>query len=226
MFKLQHRPPDQDAQLPHGGHRRRPHRAGLSRPDRRRHRHRGHRLRASRPGTTTSTNNTSKLFPYGNQRVSKFVDFVNGRTLPYDDNGHGTHVAGIIAGNGYDSYGEKAGIAPDANIISLKVLDAERPGHDQQHHRGARLGARTTPATYNIRVVNMSVGAGDSRVLLDRPADARGQGASPTRASPSSTAAGNMGKNAAGQLQYGAHHGAGQRAVGADRRRLEHQRAR
>ena len=40
------------------------------------------------------TNNTSKLFPYGNQRVRKFVDFVNGRALPYDDNGHGTHVAG------------------------------------------------------------------------------------------------------------------------------------
>src|SRR4051812_44427847 len=39
------------------------------------------------------TNKTSKLYPYGNQRVAKFVDFVNGRTLPYDDNGHGTHVS-------------------------------------------------------------------------------------------------------------------------------------
>ena len=45
----------------------------------------------------------------------KFVDFVNGRTAPYDDNGHGTHVAGIIGGNGYDSNGEKAGIAPEAS---------------------------------------------------------------------------------------------------------------
>ena len=72
------------------------------------------------------TNLTSKLFPYGNQRVTKFVDFVNGRTLPYDDNGHGSHVAGIIAGNGYDSNGEKAGIAPGASLVSLKVLDAQR----------------------------------------------------------------------------------------------------
>src|SRR5262245_24188925 len=51
------------------------------------------------------TNKSSKTYPYGNQRVSKFVDFVNGRTSPYDDNGHGSHVAGIIAGNGYDSNG-------------------------------------------------------------------------------------------------------------------------
>ena len=63
-------------------------------------------------------------YPYGNQRVTKFVDFVNGATLPYDDNGHGTHVAGTIAGNGLDSLGQKAGIAPGASLVSLKVLDA------------------------------------------------------------------------------------------------------
>src|SRR4051812_46556163 len=68
-------------------------------------------------------NFTSTLFPYGNQRVSKFVDFVNGRPLPYDDNGHGSHVAGIIGGVGYDSRFDKAGIAPLASIVALKVLD-------------------------------------------------------------------------------------------------------
>ena len=46
------------------------------------------------------------------QRVERFVDFVNGRTTPYDDYGHGTHVAGIIAGNGYDSGGARSGMAP------------------------------------------------------------------------------------------------------------------
>ncbi|MGE3179904.1 MAG: S8 family serine peptidase, partial [Vicinamibacterales bacterium] len=68
------------------------------------------------------------VFPYGDQRVKTFVDFVNGQTMPYDDNGHGTHVSGIIAGNGYDSYGNKMGVAPNASIISLKVLDANGTG--------------------------------------------------------------------------------------------------
>src|SRR5258708_36285994 len=68
------------------------------------------------------TNNSATLYPYGNQRVTKFVDFVGGQTQPYDDSGHGTHVAGIIAGNGYDSAGHKAGAAPDASLIVVKVL--------------------------------------------------------------------------------------------------------
>ncbi len=100
----------------------------------------------------------STAYPYGNQRVSAFVDFVNGRTMPYDDLGHGTHVAGIIAGNGSDSNGQKAGSAPDATLAVLKVLDSHGAGNISDiiaaldwvlaHH-----------TQYNIRVVNMSVGA-------------------------------------------------------------------
>jgi serine protease AprX len=148
------------------------------------------------------TNKTSKLFPYGNQRVSKFVDFVNGRTLPYDDNGHGSHVTGVIAGNGYDSYGEKTGIAPDANVVSLKVLDQDGKG-TISNIIAALSWIATNGAAYNVRVVNMSVGAGIFESYWTDPL---------TLAAKKLTdngivvvaAAGNLGKNAAGQLQYGA----------------------
>jgi serine protease AprX len=148
------------------------------------------------------TNNTSKLYPYGNQRVNKFVDFVNGRTLPYDDNGHGTHVAGIIAGNGYDSKGEKTGIAPGASIVALKVLDQN--GQGTISNIIAALGwVATNAKTYNIRVVNMSVGASIHESYWTDPLTLAVK-AITDKGITVVTAAGNMGKNAEGHLQYGA----------------------
>jgi serine protease AprX len=147
------------------------------------------------------TNTTSKLFPYGNQRVAKFVDFVNGRSLPYDDNGHGSHVAGIIAGNGKDSSGEKTGIAPKATLVSLKVLDANGQGTISNIIAALGWVARNAK-TYNIRVVNMSVGAGISESYLTDPLTLATK-ALTDQGITVVTAAGNIGKNAAGQLQYG-----------------------
>ena len=45
-------------------------------------------------------------------RITAFKDFVNQKDGPYDDNGHGTFVAGVAAGNGYSSGGKYAGVAP------------------------------------------------------------------------------------------------------------------
>jgi serine protease AprX len=56
-------------------------------------------------------------------RIINFVDFINNRPDPYDDNGHGTHCAGDAAGNGAASSSEYAGPAPEANLIGVKVLD-------------------------------------------------------------------------------------------------------
>ena len=95
------------------------------------------------------------------------------RPTPYDDNGHGTHVAGIIAGNGYDSDGQKAGVAPDAQLVSLKVLDANGNG-TISNVIAALDWVLANRTTYNIRVVNLSVGAAVT-IVLDRPADARGE---------------------------------------------------
>ena len=98
------------------------------------------------------TNKTSTIFPYGNQRVRKFVDFVNGRALPYDDNGHGSHVAGIIAGNGYDSMagngstatGTKIGIAPDATSSRSRYSTPRAPARSATSSR-LSTGSPSTP---------------------------------------------------------------------------------
>jgi serine protease AprX len=147
------------------------------------------------------TNRTSTLFPYGNQRVRKFVDFVNGRALPYDDNGHGSHVAGIIAGNGYDSNGQKTGIAPDANIISLKVLDANGTG-TISNIIAALNWVAVNATTYNIKVVNMSVGAGIYESYWTDPLTLAAKKVT-DQGITVVAAAGNLGKDHLGNLQKG-----------------------
>ena len=95
----------------------------------------------------------------GAQRVDEFVDFVNGRASPYDDFGHGTHVAGIIAGNGFDSGGLRSGIAPRARLIALKVLDQSGTGRISDVI--AALGyAIAHKDQLNIRVINLSIATG------------------------------------------------------------------
>jgi len=147
------------------------------------------------------TSTSSTLFPYGNQRVKKFVDFVNGRALPYDDNGHGTHVSGIIAGNGYDSNGEKAGIAPKATLVSLKVLDAEGKG-TISNIIAALNWVAANGAAYNIKVVNMSVGAGVYESYWTDPLTLAAKAVT-DKGITVVAAAGNLGKNHDGNLQYG-----------------------
>jgi serine protease AprX len=147
------------------------------------------------------TSQTGAVYQYGNQRVAGFVDFVNGRATPYDDNGHGTHVAGIIAGNGFDSNGLKAGVAPDASIVSLKVLDANGNGTIDSII-SALDWVVANKSAYNIRVINLSVGASIKESYWTDPLTLAAK-----RVVDSGvvvvTAAGNMGKNAAGAEQYG-----------------------
>lgn len=56
-------------------------------------------------------------------RIIRFIDLFNDRKTPYDDNGHGTFVAGVGSGNGCLSGGKFKGIAPESNIISIKALN-------------------------------------------------------------------------------------------------------
>jgi len=95
----------------------------------------------------------------GAQRVHHFVDFVNGAVVPYDDYGHGTHVAGIVAGNGFDSAGARSGIAPAAHLIVLKTLDASGSGYVSNVIAALDYVVANKDA-FNIRVVNLSIAAG------------------------------------------------------------------
>jgi serine protease AprX len=96
--------------------------------------------------------------PDFDNRIIGFKDFVNGRYKNYDDEGHGTHVAGIIAGSGKASGGICAGIAPRANIISLKVLDNRGIGREDNVLQGI-WWIIDNGKYFNIRIVNISFGA-------------------------------------------------------------------
>lgn len=93
---------------------------------------------------------------FGN-RICVFQDFISCKTQPYDDNGHGTHVCGILCGDGSASYGKYKGMAPGCSIAALKVLDRFGNGNKENVLRAFRwllkYGER-----YGIRIVNISVG--------------------------------------------------------------------
>ncbi len=95
-------------------------------------------------------------------RIVAFQDFCNGRRGLYDDNGHGTHVSGIIAGNGGQSRDRRgicvySGIAPRAEIILLKVLDERGNGSTAKVLEGIDWLLRNH-RKYHIRLLNISVG--------------------------------------------------------------------
>lgn len=100
------------------------------------------------------------------QRILAFQDFCNGKEYLYDDNGHGTHVAGIVAGNGsmsgtvngkYGKIPRYCGVAPGAGIVMLKVLDAEGSGTTATVLRGVEW-LLSVKEEYKIRLLNISVG--------------------------------------------------------------------
>jgi len=138
----------------------------------------------------------------GTQRVDQFVDFVSGLSAPYDDYGHGTHVAGIIAGNGLDSGGARAGIAPAAHLVVLKVLDGTGGGHISDVIAAFDYVINYKDV-FHIRVINLSVSAAVfescySDLLTLAAKRAVDQGIVVV------AAAGNMGRNSQGHPQYGA----------------------
>lgn len=83
-------------------------------------------------------------------RILMFEDFVGGQKNAYDDNGHGTHVAGIICGR-------QMGMAPESKVVALKVLDREGSGGTFACMKAFRW-ILENQEKYNIRIVNLSMG--------------------------------------------------------------------
>lgn len=111
---------------------------------------------------------------FDNERIMGFSDFVNFSKIdkPYDDNGHGTHVSGIIAGSGKTSNGRYMGVAPKSNIYSVKALDSNGNGKMAVVIRAIDWLIKNA-VRMNIRIVNISIGTtikvkNDDQALLVR----------------------------------------------------------
>jgi serine protease AprX len=89
-------------------------------------------------------------------RTIDFKDFINSRTTPYDDHGHGTHVASIAAGDGTGGAqaAQFGGVAPAASLIIGKVLNAQGSGTTSQIAAGLQWCANKA----SVDVISMSLG--------------------------------------------------------------------
>lgn len=102
------------------------------------------------------------MHPDFSSRITGWYDTLKGKSSPYDDSGHGCHVAGIAAGNGYSSHGLYTGIAPEANLIGVKVLNKKGNGTISDIMRGLNW-ILYNKERLGIRIVNISIGANDEK---------------------------------------------------------------
>ena len=93
--------------------------------------------------------------------LSDGANMTNPSVPPMDDNGHGTHVAGIIAGQGKD--GGVFGVAPEVTLIPVKVLSADGSGNLSDVVSGIYWAM-----THGAKVINMSLGAPTSATALEQ----------------------------------------------------------
>ncbi|MCL2718672.1 MAG: S8 family peptidase [Lachnospiraceae bacterium] len=94
-------------------------------------------------------------------RVLAFRDFLHNRYPDYDDSGHGTHVAGCIAGSGYASNGKHKGMAPNSKLLIGKVLDQQGDGNIEEMINGIEW-VLENKKRYNVRILNISIGMSDT----------------------------------------------------------------
>lgn len=93
-------------------------------------------------------------------RCMVFRDFVNERKKYYDDNGHGTHVCGILCGSGEASRGKYRGVLPTARLVVGKVLEENGEGKADVMLEALEW-ILYQKKNYDIRLLNISVGIGN-----------------------------------------------------------------
>jgi serine protease AprX len=91
-------------------------------------------------------------------RIVGFHDLINGRTVPYDDHGHGTHVAGCAAANGITSGGKYRAPAYEACIVGVKVLDETGVGSISKIVKAVEW-CIANKEKLGIRILSLSLGA-------------------------------------------------------------------
>jgi serine protease AprX len=109
---------------------------------------------------------------YGQNRVVANVRFnTDYNQTTFDNFGHGSHIAGIVGGNGSASNGKYIGVAPNSNIINVKVANDDGSATTATVVAGLQwvLQNRTQ---YNIRVVNLSLNSTVSESYNVNPLDA------------------------------------------------------
>jgi len=97
-------------------------------------------------------------FVLGEQKILAFKDFVENKEKIYDDNGHGTVVAGILAGNGYLSNGKYKGVDNKLNLVVVKALNSEGEAGAISILE-AMQWVLDNKEKYNIKIVCMSFGS-------------------------------------------------------------------
>ncbi|MBN1314745.1 MAG: S8 family serine peptidase, partial [Anaerolineales bacterium] len=92
----------------------------------------------------------------GNSRLVGWVDMIDGSTEPIDPNGHGTHVAGVVANSELTELGHYAGVAPNVDLVGVRVLDEMGSGTYADVIAGIDWVVQNKEQ-FNIRVMNLSL---------------------------------------------------------------------
>jgi len=109
-------------------------------------------------GVAVIDSGIAKLADFDHQ-IRAFYDFTRGgkAVAPFDDYGHGTHIAGLIGSDGGQTKGRYAGIAPEVSFIGLKVLDESGNGRTSDVIAAIEF-ATAHRARLGIDIINLSLG--------------------------------------------------------------------